>query len=702
MNKRISLLRKAPRMILVAFAAFTFGSCTDEISTEARYTFTGNTVASYLEENEEYFSSFIEILKRGERFSLMKAYGTYTCFAPTNEAVAQYLYEQDSIYWATKDTDKPIDNGIHSPELSELSDSMCKVISQTHLIDRIYLTTDMTNDIIPRMNLNDRYLSSKYDIDTVTGRPALIINNTAKVIERDVEVVNGVVHAISSVLAPSTNTVPTQLGQYEFFSIFTKALEETGLADSLQLYKDWKGNDRESEYEWDGELVEHFDENVLTGRPLARYYGYSVFVETDSTFAEYGINSYEDLINECKKWYPEATDEDITSPNNALHRFVSYHIVPRKVTYENLTFTNKNLNWNFEDHWVPFTDRNEYYETQDNRLIKVTTPRSVNNNDNRRVINFSRKGASMPNMEKHVNILVCDPNDVKATYPKFDQVALNGIIHVIDKVLIYDEEEMRSNIMNCIMRFDIAALVPELVTNDIRWTKEGDAGAPGQSGNINTYCICNETDNYLEHSRHFKQNSKESRLFYLCPHADWINYQGDEFIATGKFDIAYKLPPVPEGTYEIRIGYSQSGLRGIVQFYVDDIITGIPIDLIKTGADPIVGWKPDTESKNEGDVETVNGTEYAGIINDKEMKNRGYLKGPSSYKWGSTTAREDVTSLRKVLVTKYLTSDVDHWLRLKNVTPQDNGFRQIMHDYIEIVPIGYVRNEEISFVEKRK
>ena len=64
--------------------------------------------------------------------------------------------------------------------------------------------------------------------------------------------------------------------------------------------------------------------------------------------------------------------------------------------------------------------------------------------------------------------------------------------------------------------------------------------------------------------------------------------------------------------------------------------------------------------------------------------------------------REDVTSLRKVLVTKYLTSDRDHWLRLKNVTPQDNGYRQIMHDYIEIVPIGYVRNEEISFVEKRK
>lgn len=700
MNKRISFLRKAPFMVLVAFTAFTFGSCRDEISTEARYTFTGNTVASYLEENKEYFSSFIEILKRGDRFSLMKAYGTYTCFAPTNEAVERFVKEQYHIYDSTIVSDiddqyTDINTGIYSPNIedlldgSERSDSVCKIIAQTHLIDKIYLTTDMTNDVIPRMNLNDRYLSSKYELNE-ENRPVLIINNTAEVIERDVEVENGVVHAISSVLATSTNTVPTQLEQYPYFSIFTEALRVTGLADSLQLYKDWKGNDRETEYEWDGELVDHFDEGVLTGRPLSRYYGYSVFVETDSTFVQSGIETYDKLVEACKLWYPEATDEDPTSPNNALNKFVSYHIVPRKVTYDNLTFTNKKLDVDFENHWVPYTDRHEYYETQDNHLIKVTTPRSVNNTDTRRIINYAKNGANLPTMEDHVNILVCDPNDVKATYPDFNQIALNGIIHVIDKVLIYNEEEMTGNILNCIMRFDISALVPELVTNDIRWTKNGDAGAPGQSGNVNTYCLCNETDNYMEHSRHFKQIAKESRLYYLCPTGSWINYQGDEFIATGKFDIAYKLPPVPEGTYEIRVGYSQSSLRGIVQFYVDDIITGIPIDLIKTGADPIVGWEDDES------------TEDNGVTNDKEMKNRGYLKGPSSYKWEGTTAREDVTSLRKVLVTKFLSADTDHWLRLKNVTPHDNGYRQIMHDYVEIVPVGYVRSEEIPYEEKRK
>lgn len=701
MKKRTTILHSACCMALAVAATFTFNSCKDEIATEARYTFTGNTIGSYLEANSDYFSNFIEILKRGERFNLMKAYGTYTCFAPTNEAVTRYLREQDSIYQATKklheETNgevKIIDNGIHSPLLSELSDSMCKVIAQTHLIDKIYLTTDMTGDIIPRMNLNDRYLSSKYVLNE-NNRPVLVINNTAEVIEKDEEVENGVVHALSAVLAPSTNTVPAQIEQYDYFSIFSEALEKTGIADDLQLYKDW--DDKKSElagervdYEWTGPTVQHYDEGVVVGRPLSRYYGYSAFVETDSTFRTYGIGDLPQLIERCKEWYPEATDEDLTSPNNALYQFISYHIIPRKVTYDNLTFTNKVLGDDFEKHWVPFTDRHEYLETHNNRLIKVTNPRGSNNNDNRRILNYSKNGAQMGEMENHINVLVCDPNDVKSTYADFDQVALNGIIHVIDKILIYNEDEMAGNILNCIMRFDFAAMVPELVTNEIRWTPRGETDPLKLGGESNTYCLCDQNGNYLEHSNHFKQNTNESRLFYLCPNYGWCNYQGDEFIATGMFDISYKLPPVPEGTYEIRVGYSQSGLRGITQFYIDDEITGIPIDLTKTGADPIVGWIVDSSTEDDG------------IANDKEMKNRGYLKGPSSYKYESMTARADVTSLRKVLITKYLSSGMDHWLRFKNVTPNDNGFKQVMHDFVEIVPVGYVRSESIDYTEKRK
>ena len=180
-------------MIMTAIVAIAFSGCKDYIDEGSRYTFTGHTVASFLEENEDTFSSFIEILRRGGRLSLMKAYGEYTCFAPTNDAVAKYLIEQDSIYWTSVEanqldpSNEIVWTGITSPELSELSDSMCKVISQTHLIPDIYLTTDMEGDIIPTMNMNDRYLSLSFGVDE-ENHSQLFINGDGLIIAKDEEV----------------------------------------------------------------------------------------------------------------------------------------------------------------------------------------------------------------------------------------------------------------------------------------------------------------------------------------------------------------------------------------------------------------------------------------------------------------------------------------------------------------------------------
>lgn len=172
--------------VIAAAATLALGSCKQEIGEESRYTFTGHTIASFLEENEDVYSSFIHILNKGGRLSLMKAYGQYTCFAPTNDAVARYLYEQDSIYWSSVEANK-VDptvkvtwTGVTSPELSELSDSMCKVIAQTHLLPAIYLTTDMEGDIIPTMNMNDRYLSLSYDVDE-NNLNVLLINGNGQI-----------------------------------------------------------------------------------------------------------------------------------------------------------------------------------------------------------------------------------------------------------------------------------------------------------------------------------------------------------------------------------------------------------------------------------------------------------------------------------------------------------------------------------------
>jgi hypothetical protein len=64
-------------------------------------------------------------------------------------------------------------------------------------------------------------------------------------------------------------------------------------------------------------------------------------------------------------------------------------------------------------------------------------------------------------------------------------------------------------------------------------------------------------------------------------------------------------------------------------------------------------------------------------------------------------ARDNPTNLRVVIATKHLSAG-SHWLRFKNVNETDNGTAQFMHDYFEMVPMDYLKDESISLEEKRK
>jgi hypothetical protein len=141
------------------------------------------------------------------------------------------------------------------------------------------------------------------------------------------------------------------------------------------------------------------------------------------------------------------------------------------------------------------------------------------------------------------------------------------------------------------------------------------------------------------------------------------------------------------------MGYSANNKRHIVQYYVDDEVTGIPVDMRLLGTSPLIDWVKDSS------------TEDNGVANDKAMKNRGYLKGPTTFSnYGEYTAgkaRDDNSTFRKVITTKYL-SEGEHWIRFKNVNENDDGTAQFMHDYLEIVPMTFIRDESLSLEEKRK
>ena len=82
--------------VLTFFAVLpvAMSSCSDEPTEDNYYTFTGEMVSDYLTSRPETFSEFTEILQRSGLFGMMAPYGTYTCLAPTNDAINKYLQQR--------------------------------------------------------------------------------------------------------------------------------------------------------------------------------------------------------------------------------------------------------------------------------------------------------------------------------------------------------------------------------------------------------------------------------------------------------------------------------------------------------------------------------------------------------------------------------------------------------------------------------
>ena len=301
-------------------------ACTEEIDKSNRYTFTGETIADYMLNRSEKYSHFIDILKRAELLSLLSTYGQYTLFLADNDAVEKYVQEQDSIYHATKNTPNFINTGITSPLVEDLSDSMANVIARTHVTEAATRMAEMGEGSLPERNFNYRLLGVNY---IVKGEQYYImLNNSAAIINGDNNVENGVVHLVDKVIAPSQKNVAELIGSYQFFKLFTEAMNLTGFSDSLKL-------DNDNSYNPD----EHTSQNDFGSTyyaPETRFYKYTGFIETDEVFNANGIYTIDELTAFSEKWYGTEDKENPHSPKNALYKFIAYHFVPRELPHNKI------------------------------------------------------------------------------------------------------------------------------------------------------------------------------------------------------------------------------------------------------------------------------------------------------------------------------------------------------------------------------
>ena len=685
-------------------ASMTFFSCKEDIDESNLYTFTGETIQDYLKNRPEQFSSFNYILERIGYDNIMSAYGNYTCFAPDNEAVEAYI---DSLYNDKENKDLE-HNGMTAPGLEGLTDSLCRDIALIHLLYQKVLSVKMEKDATFSTMLNR-------EISTSIGKNGeTMVNTYSALTKMDNELENGVVHEIDHVITRSNNLVLSELEKNPKFSLFTQAVKVCGLEDSLSVLKR------------DDIII---PQKAGTGKGAGKIYipeeclvGFTIFAETDDVLKRYNINSIEDLAAYANKvyekcayprdddkkegWYDYyrnkgvqvSTGTDYESPYNALNMFIRYHIVKYKVPYSRL------VNHYNEVANVPLY---EYYETMlPYTLLKVQGYMS-NNQIRELFVNRWWMNSTLTDVVGEMGSSDVykstddDGNQLRPDNRVYNEniAALNGYIHPISDMLTYDYD-VPHGVLNERMRFDDISLLPEMMTNGLRRIDAAEVkNRNGQgSGSFGGDDAVRLPTNYCEHLVVY--NGDNTELYYLPGQAvGWSNYQGDELLCMGPYDFAFRLPPVPEGMYELRMGYTANGNRGMVQIYLGDspnlsLMTplDIPVDMRNTPVNNTDG-SPDI---NSGWCDWQK-TDDMGVETDASMHNLGWMRGPLYYTvgpGGATIARSNAEDLRRVITRDYFTQG-EHWLRFKTVLPK-NTSTEFHLDYIEFCPQSVYNNNQYA------
>lgn len=687
--KKYSFLNRALTVIMLFLStAALFTSCKEDIDESNLYTFTGETIEDYLANREDQFGSFNYILKRIGYDKILSAYGMYTCFAPNNEAVAAYL---DSLYNDPVNTENP-HNGMTAPGLEGLTDSLCNDIALFHLLPTEVMGVNMSNGMTLSTMLGRDINTS---IDSISG--ATVVNRYSFITSMDNELENGVLHEISQVLQRSNRLMAGEMEQHlDIFSLFSQALKITGLADSLtaQERKDFDGVSNTYNFYVPEKSIE----------------GYTIFAETDETLKENGINSVEDLAryaNEVyancaqsgsgwydfyrNKGYQVSTGNDYSSPYNALNMFMRYHILKYKVSYDKLVRSfnevSKVMLFEYNETMLPYTLL---------KVVRINGKRYINYYATNSTLTDRIAEQASANMQT-----VVDPGiEVQS-----DNIqAFNGYIHPIKGMLVYNSQVPRG-VLNERLRFDDTSFLGEMMSNNFRMISDAEVRAlnGGKSGSDaalgGDYIRC--PNGFFKNLVIY--NGEATRLYYLSGQSNgWSNYQGDEFNCMGAFDFAFRLPPVPDGTYELRMGYTANGNRGMLQFYLgrNSSISSmqaldIPLDMRHVSSSSI---------SSDGTTvvpDVVNGWslytnhEDMGVESDADMRNLGYMRGPLYYtvgKGGSTVARANAQDLRRI-ITRQQFEQGDYWLRFKTVLPNNTG-SQFHLDYIELCPENVYNNTQ--------
>ena len=653
-------------------------SCNDEPDGDNFYSFTGQMMSEYLTANTQY-SQFATIVQRAGLMDQLSAYGHYTCFAPTNDAVNAYLAKVGK-------------------SMETLTDADCDTLARTHLVNVMYSVSEMggesSTSVLPTQNMMRRNLQITHDKDE-NGNSVVVVNGNSRVFfeHQDDSVENGIMQPVNAVIENSTLSVPSLIKKNPRVSIYMQALEATKLVEKLEAYKDNdydpKDYEEKIQYMTGGSIYE------VANPPDQHLYGFTAFLVPDEILKNnHNVTDLRGLYDlACgiyDKMYPDDVNkpehafDHLTDPINPLYRFMAYHLLDRNVQgYNYLTVR--------DDVGVDksLANTTDWYTTMlPYTMIKVER------------LNVAKwQGPNGILGDRYINRRYDDTHTERGVHiqpsvePEYITDGNNGVYFYIDDIIAFDETT-RDVVQNCRIRMDFSTIFPEIMSNNIRmngtYTKDDESKYDDSYKYGKDYFF---TAGYLKNVT-FSDNNTGGHFIYRRPRCNYYSMHGDEMIANGVFDLEFVIPPVPfESDWQIRLGFapmdaSQGASRGIFQIYFDDVAQGIPLNM-----DERINSTAVYGASSFPDYLEIRDNDEKRAEDFKILKNKGYYRGPYSIfhdannnvNTGERFAKQPST-VRKVLCTVHIKPGQDHRLRIRNVSTFRAKEKEAMLDYLEFVP----------------
>lgn len=279
------LVRTASAFLIFVLALAVFSSCKDNMEGKTFLTSDDRMIDEYIEQQKEAdMTEFLKIADKAGFRGMLHAYGSNTCFIPTNDAVKTYF---GNTSWESL----PVDS--------------LERLVKYHIVRDSLKTDEFVDGRLSKANMLGKYLTTR----TVQSGDlvSIEVNRQANILAKDIRVANGIIHKIDNVLKINKRRVgEVVMALPDTFSIFKEIMTESGMIDSLN----------DASQNW-----------------------YTVFLQSNGSFASAGIASRSDLIAKMAVAQPDYASD----PATLIKMYAQYHCLKRLAYVTDLSMSSAEL-----------------------------------------------------------------------------------------------------------------------------------------------------------------------------------------------------------------------------------------------------------------------------------------------------------------------------------------------------------------------